>query len=181
MKNAMLCGLAAMLLLPSNASAADFYIYGAFSKIFAESETDNVGDVEIESFNGGALGFGWDFAAGTALEILIDGAGGESELNGADVAQGAISLNLYYAPKLGAIQPRVGGGLGVIAIDVDGAAGDPEAALMVQGSGGAHFWIGDHFALGPTYRFRYTEAEIDGLLNPETTEHIFEAGAKVSF
>jgi hypothetical protein len=91
-----------------------------------------------------------------------------------------VSLNFYFAPRYGAIQPRIGVGIGAAAIDVEDSTEDPEAGFMAQGSAGLMIWAGDHFALGPTYRYRYIDAPIDGF-DADTRDQIFELGAKVSF
>lgn len=176
----MIIAIAAMAIsLP--ATAADFYLYGGASRHFAKAEFDDFGsEIEIDDAWGGGIAFGWDFAAGSALEILIDGASGEVEGGTQEVASGAISLNLYFAPRLGAIQPRIGVGVGAAAIDIEDSSEDPEAGLMAQGSAGLMLWLGDHFALGPTYRYRYIDAPINGF-DAETRDQIVEVGAKVSF
>jgi hypothetical protein len=84
-------------------------------------------------------------------------------------------LNVYYSPRLGSFQPRIGGGLGVEAVADD--ADYEERGAAAQVSAGGFFWFGDHFAIGPTARFRAGVLADDA----ETRQGMLEFGAKVSF
>jgi len=172
MKFASMLSVFALCIASTQATAADFYLSVNVAKVFANTQSDDFNlNVDAEDAYGGGIGAGWDFASGVQLEINIDGAEGQSEATGADVAIGKLSFNIGYGPHIAQFQPLVGFRLGVAAIDVEGSAFDPEAGVLIGGNLGGFFWVNDHFGLGPEYSYEYTDARVDGINDSETTLH----------
>lgn len=169
----------ALLLMSTQAIAADFYLTAAGQYQNAETDTAAISESVRADGYGGAIGFGWDFASDADIEIVLDYASGDNE-NDVEVSQASISFNAFYAPTVGNVQPRIGAGIGVAAIDAEFTQNDPEAGFMAQASAGMLFWTGDHFAIGPMVRWRYTDASLDGVA-AETVTLIAELGFKVRF
>ena len=109
-----MCGVAAALLAPNAASAADFYLYGAASKVFAEADSETFAASTFEDAYGGALGFRLGLCRWNRYRSYGRRRRGAIGGTGNDVTQASLSFNVYYAPKLGMIQPRVGGALALL-------------------------------------------------------------------